>query len=142
MKNENLFVINSKILPPVFEGVVRAKELLAEGKAKNTSEAVKTAGISRSAFYKYKDFVFRLEDANAKTLTISAILADKAGVFSALTGVLYENGANIITVNQGAPQNGTASVTFTVCTDNVKISLDNLISQLKQTDGIISVKSI
>ncbi len=142
MKNDNLLIVNSKILPPIFKGVIEAKELLAKGEAKNTSEAVKIVGISRSAFYKYKDYVFRLEDSLSTTLTLNAVLCDKAGVFSALTQTLYEKGANIITVNQGAPQNGTAPVTLTVCTDNVKISLDALLDELRATEGIISIKSI
>jgi len=139
---ETLFVVNSKVLPPVFSGVVKAKELLASGQAKNTSDAVKLAGISRSAFYKYRDFVFTMEDTNAKTVTLSALLSDRAGVFSALTSILYENGANIITVNQGAPLNGTAPANLTVSTEKLKISLDELLGILKNTAGIVSIKAV
>ncbi|MBR3300160.1 MAG: ACT domain-containing protein [Clostridia bacterium] len=142
MKVENFLIINSKVLPPVFEGVVTAKELLANGKAKNVSEAVKTVGISRSAFYKYRNYVFKQENANTKHITISAVLSDKAGVFSAMTRMLFENGANLVTVNQGVPSGGVAPVTVTVCTDNIPISLDELLEKLQQTEGIISVKSI
>ena len=142
MKNETYLIINSKVLPPVYEGVVAAKELLANGKARNVSEAVKTVGLSRSAFYKYRDFVFRQENANTKHITISAVLSDKAGVFSNLTKILFENGANLVTVNQGVPTGGIAPVTVTLCTDNVPISLDELMDKLGNADGVISVKSI
>lgn len=142
METETYLIINSKVLPPVFEGVVTAKELLANGKAKNVSEAVKIVGISRSAFYKYRDFVFKQENANTKHITISAVLSDKAGVFSAMTKILFENGANLVTVNQGMPSGGVAPVTVTVCTDNIPISLDELMDKLQKTDGIVSVKSI
>ena len=142
MNKENYIVVNSDLLPPVFSGVIKAKKLLAEGIATNTSQAAKMAGISRSAFYKYRDNVFEFEDLNHSTVNLSAVLTDRVGVFSALTSVLYENGANIITVTQGLPVNGTAAVSLTVGTDNVKISLDELLSKLKSADGIISVKAV
>ena len=142
MKKDTYFLVNSKVLPPVFEAVVAAKDLLAGGSAKNVSEAVKTVGISRSAFYKYRDFVFKQENANINHITISAVLSDKAGVFSSLTRVLFENGANLVTVNQGVPSGGVAPVTVTVCTDNIPIPLDELLEKLRQTEGIMSVKSI
>ena len=142
MNKGNYLVVNSDLLPPVFSGVIKAKKLLAEGIATNTSQAVKMAGISRSAYYKYRDYVFEFEDVNHSTINLSAVLTDRVGVFSALTSVLYENGANIITVTQGLPVNGTAAVSLTVGTDNVKISLDELLSKLKSADGIISVKAI
>ncbi len=141
MKKETLLIVNSKVLPPVFEGIITVKELLASGKAKNVTEAAKVAGISRSAFYKYKDYVCKLEDSKANTLTIEAVLSDKAGVFSAMTKALYEHGVNIITVNQSPPKNGTASVALTVCADD-ELSSDLLLDELKRTDGIKSVKFI
>ena len=48
-----LLLVDACVLPEVFEKVVEAKRLLAVGIAKNLSDAAKTAGISRSAFYKY-----------------------------------------------------------------------------------------
>ncbi len=142
MDKDTYLLVNSKLLSPVFSGVIKAKKLLSSGKATNTSQAVKMAGISRSAFYKYRDNVFEFENGNTSTVNLNAVLNDRAGVFSAMTTLLYENGVNIITVNQGVPVNGTAAVSLTVRTDNVKISLDELIKRLKSVEGIITVKSV
>ena len=142
MQKEDFILINSSILPPVFKKVIYAKELLASGQAHNTSQAVIKAGISRSAFYKYRNNVFSYISENNNIVNLSAVLSDKAGVFSALTTKLYENGANILTVNQGIPVDKTATVSLTVQTDNVKISVDSLIEILKNTSGVISVKKV
>ena len=141
MEKENFLIVNSKILPEVFLKVVSAKQLLSEGIAPNTSKAVKMVGISRSAFYKYKDYVFRFEKEGQNILTFTALLSDKAGVFSAMANVFYEVGANIITVNQSTPVDGTAKVVLTANTDNVSISVDELIAKLKKIQGIIGIKS-
>ena len=142
MKKNCLLIVNTKVLPPVFESTIEVKELLASGKAKNVSEAVRTVGISRSAFYKYKDYVFRLKNTNTRTLGIKATLADKAGVFSSMTKILSDNGANIITINQGAPTDGQAPVTLTVSIDNLTISTDELLNRIKIADGVLTVKFI
>ena len=141
MEKENFLIVNSKILPEVFLKVVSAKQLLSEGIAPNTSKAVKMVGISRSAFYKYKDYVFRFEKEGQNILTFTALLSDKAGVFSAMANVFYEVGANIITVNQSTPVDGTAKVVLTANTDNVSISVDELIGKLKKIQGIIGIKA-
>ena len=82
---DRYLLINSAVLPPVFEGVILAKELLASGKASSAAAAAKAAGISRSAFYKYKDYVFKYSALKGDTLNLNALLSDRAGVFSALT---------------------------------------------------------
>ena len=141
MEKENFLIVNSKILPEVYLKVVSAKQLLSEGIAPNTSKAVKMVGISRSAFYKYKDYVFRFEKEGQNIHTFTALLSDKAGVFSAMANVFYEVGANIITVNQSTPVDGTAKVVLTANTDNVNISVEELIGKLKKIQGIIGIKA-
>lgn len=142
MKNSNYFLVDSRVLPSVFENVVLAKELLADGRAQNASQAAKMAGISRSAFYKYKDFVFKYSDTDQKTLTLFARLSDKAGMLSSLTTALYEYGANILTVNQGIPLDGAADVSITIKTDDITVSVEEILGSLKNIDGVISIKSM
>lgn len=142
MANDYYMLINSKVLPQVFKGVIKAKELIASGKATSALVAAKTAGISRSAFYKYKDYVFKYEDSDRNEVTFSAVLSDRAGVLSAMTAAIYGCGANIITVKQDAPVNGTAKVSITVRTDNADISVSDLTEHIKSVDGILSIKAI
>ena len=138
MGKSRYLLVDSSILPPVFEKVLLAKELLASGKAPSAATAAKTAGISRSAFYKYKDFVFNYS-CGGNTVSLNAILSDRAGVFSSLTAALYDCGANIVTVTQGLPENATANVSLTVETTK---DADFLLETLSRVDGVISLKII
>ncbi|MBP3626942.1 MAG: ACT domain-containing protein [Clostridia bacterium] len=140
MPKTDLILVSTKVLPSVFPNVIKAKELLASGSVKTTAEAVRIAGISRSAFYKYKDYVFKCDNDDVKTVSISALLADRSGVFSSLTAVLCKYGVNIITINQNMPIDGTAAVYLTLTTKNLKISLDELITHLTEVDGVITAK--
>ena len=142
MEKDFYLLVNSKILPPIFKSVIETKELIANGTAKNVSQATKITGISRSAFYKYRDYVVKYEKFDKDTINLSAILKDQAGVFSALTTLLYQNGANIITVNQDIPSNGKAKVFLTIKSDSLQCSAADLIGRLEVINGVISIDII
>lgn len=142
MKKSEFFLVSPKVLPPVFSGVILAKQLLADGTAINSSQAIKMAGISRSAFYKYRDYVFSDSSIRSNNLSLNAVLTDKAGVFSAVTTALYKLGANILTIHQGIPMDGTAAVSLTIDNSSGNLSAQLLIDTLKGVDGVLSVKAL
>ena len=67
-EHSKYLLVDSQILPEVYLKVILAKKLLAQGKAKSASDAAKAAGISRSAFYKYKDLGEALYKSNTQYL--------------------------------------------------------------------------
>lgn len=89
-------LVNQELLPAVYAKVVTAKSLLASGEAASATQAAKMAGISRSAYYKYKDGIFEYDPQNGgEMLTLSLKLKDTKGVLSAVTAELYRLGANV-----------------------------------------------
>ena len=142
MGDEKFLLVSTNVLPAVFQSVVYAKELLATGQAPNITKAIQMAGISRSAFYKYKDFVFKYSNNKNNHLNLKAKLSDKAGVFSALTTELSKFNVNLITVNQHTPVDGVADVSLTVDVNNLNISIDKLIENLSNVTGVVSIKTI
>ena len=143
MKKVKYYLVNSSILPEVYSKVIDAKNYLAAGDAKSASQAAKMAGISRSAYYKYKDAIFEYngEDSD-ETVTISAKLKDNAGVLSALMNELYTAGANVLSVNQHVPVNSVADVSVTVRITEIVVSSDKLIENIRSINGVSSVKLI
>lgn len=140
MEKVNYYLVNASILPPVYAKVIEAKSYLASGEASSTSQAVKMAGISRSAYYKYKDSIFEYStDSNDETLTINAKLKDNAGVLSALMNELYKAGANILSVSQSVPVNSVADVSVTVRATDMTVTAQVLIENIKSIKGVNSV---
>ncbi len=140
MEKVNYYLVNASILPPVYSKVIEAKNYLASGEASSTSQAVKMAGISRSAYYKYKDSIFEYStDSNDETLTINAKLKDNAGVLSALMNELYKAGANILSVSQSVPVNSVADVSVTVRATDMTVTAQVLIENIKSIKGVNSV---
>lgn len=143
MKKYDMLLIKASALPDVFSKVLYAKELLKNGTCSSVSAATAMAEISRSAFYKYKDQVFLYQKQNTENnFSISAMLLDRAGVFSALTAQLYQKGVNIITINQNHPVDGVAAVTLTMGANNLTVAIDELLDYIRKIDGVISVKLI
>lgn len=141
MNKHQFLLVKSDALPCVYKNVLIVKEMLAKGEASSISEAIRKTGISRSAYYKYKDCVFGYSgETHNSTLNLSVVLSDNAGKLSALTAFLYEIGANILTVNQSHPVDGTAIVSITMRTGNIAVPLSELPEMIKAVDGVISVK--
>ena len=104
-ESRDLVLVDQQVLPEVFVRVLEAKRSLLSGEASSAAEAARRAGLSRSAFYKYKDSVFDFENTKS-IVTVKAVLLDETGALQALLSELPASGASIVTINQPAPENG------------------------------------
>jgi chorismate mutase len=135
------YLVEASVLPEVFLRVVRAKQLLAQGKASNLSKSAQMSDISRSALYKYKDAVFPyLGNSIQHMATIYAALVDEPGALSTLLGELYSYGANILTINQNIPVDGVAPVSVSMRTDKLTTDPETLLEALEKLDGVVEIK--
>ena len=132
------YLVEAGVLPEVFIKVTEARELLETGEVRTVAEAVERVGISRSAFYKYKDSIMPFRDMrHGSIVTFNALLRDKKGVLSSLLTIFADSGANILTINQSIPNNGTAQVTISAITKNMSISMDELLNAARTLYGVI-----
>lgn len=135
------YLVQGDVLPEVFLKVVGARELLNTGEAKTVMEAVDRMGISRSAFYKYKDSVLPFRDmTRGRIFTFNLFLRDEMGVLSGILAIFAEVGANILTINQNIPSGGVALVTIAARLDNASETPDKLLVRLKEGKGVVSAE--
>ena len=140
---DKYFIIDKAILPDYYEKVIEARELVESRKAKDVSEAVRKAGISRSTYYKYKDYIFAPNhDTLGKKAVIAFNLAHKAGALSETLKKLTEGGANILTINQNMPIGGKAHVLLSLDTQNLNADMDVLLRELAHLSGVTGVRLI
>ena len=141
--DKNFFIVDKSVLPEIFLKVMEVKNLLESKKEKTVQDAVNRVGISRSAFYKYRDAVHPLyENTRGKTVTIAANLDDTPGLLSAVLNSIATEGANILTINQTIPINGIANVTITIETNEMQGEFGRLMTQLENLQGMQSIKII
>ena len=135
------YLVEAGLLPEIFLKVMEAKELLQTGECGTVGEAAARVGISRSAFYKYRDGITAFQDLRGgRILTINVLLRDETGLLSALLGVFARCGANILTINQSLPVNGSAAVTISVETAGMTESVEMLINDLEKSPGVIKAE--
>lgn len=142
MKQE-YYLIDKSVLPEIFSKVVEAKRLLQTGQCNTVNDATKKVNISRSVFYKYRDFVHVfLEKDQQNIITIILYLSDQIGVLSRVLSLMSSMGASILTINQNIPMNGIAPVSISFDTLNMDINLDSLLDDMKKLNGVLSVKPV
>lgn len=141
--NNRFLIIDTKILPDVFDKVVKVKELLRTGCVKDISEGVKKVGISRSSYYKYKDSVFTLsEGITSHKVTIGLILAHKTGSLSNILDKIAQKKGNILTLSQDIPINNAATVSITFDASKLEVEINELVEEISKFDSVINVNLV
>lgn len=135
------YIVEAKALPEVFLKVAEAKWLLETGEATTVNEAAKATGISRSAFYKYRDAIAPFQNLMAgRILTFQFILRDVTGLLSSILTIFAQFGANILTINQSIPTNGCASVTISAETTNMTDGVEEMVRALGAISGVLKAE--
>ena len=140
---KKFYIVDKAVLPEIFLKVMDVKNLLESHKEKTVQDAVNKVGISRSAFYKYRDAIFPLyENSRGKTVTIMLNLDDTKGVLSKVLNDIASAEGNILTINQNIPVNGIASVTLTIETEAMTEDINFLMKKFENLEGVQSLKII
>lgn len=137
-KTPSYFIVEASALPEVFLKVAEAKRLLETGEAETVHQAAQQVGISRSAFYKYKDSVRPFNDMlHGRIVTFQFLLKDEPGVLSSVLNIFAQTGGNILTINQSIPSNGCAAVTVGAETSGLQIPMEELLDRALEMEGVL-----
>ena len=142
-KQPKYYIIESSALPEVFLKVAEAKRLLTTGEATTVNDATRKTGISRSAFYKYRDAILPFQNmTTGRIITFQLMLHDEPGVLSAILAIYAQHKANVLTINSIIPTNGHALVTISAELTDLMVSLEELLQELRGTSGVIKAEII
>ena len=137
-KTPQYYIVEAAALPEIFRKVAEAKRMLETGETDKVNEAAKAVGISRSAFYKYRDTIAPFQNMMAgRIITFQLMLKHKAGILSEILSIFANCGANILTINQTIPSGGSAMVTISAETTDLNCPVEELLRQLNASTGVI-----
>jgi chorismate mutase len=135
------YLVKSDMLPEVFIKVMAVKRLLNSGKADSVNEAVQRIGLSRSAYYKYKDAVLPFyETTKGRLVTLIFAVENFPGILSGIINSMARVKVNILTINQNIPINGLADVSISMETDRMTVELEDLLDELGRIPGVRSYR--
>nr|WP_206699222.1 ACT domain-containing protein [Brevibacillus agri] len=130
-------MIRSDILPESIVKTIEAKKMLESGEVDTVNEAVERVGLSRSAFYKYKDGIFPFNAMmSEKIMTITFSLEHMSGYLSKVLTYVAEQGGNVLTINQTIPLQGIANISMSVDMANLRVSSTEFLESLQEIPGV------
>ena len=139
--NPKYYIVEATALPEVFLKVAEAKRMLSTGEAATVNEATKLTGISRSAFYQYRDAVLPFQNMMiGRIITFQLLLQDEQGILSTILNLFAEVNANITTINSIVPTNGCAVVTISAETMDLTVHIEELLRLIRKTPGVIKAE--
>lgn len=142
-KDLKYFIVEASALPEVFLKVAEAKRLLQTGEVTTVNDATRMTGISRSAFYKYRDAILPFQNMmHGRIITFQFLMQDKPGLLSSLLAILADRKVNIQTINSIIPTNSCAVVTISAETIDLEVSLEELLEEVGQLAGVIKAEII
>ena len=138
---ENYLIIHKSILPEYYEKVLKVRRMMESGKKKDVSQCVREVGISRSTYYKYKDYILEpMALSGGRKAVLSMMLTHEPGVLSALLSCISQSGASVLTITQSLPIHGRASVTISLDVTELAADFSNLLQTMEKIPGVEQVK--
>jgi len=143
-KEEGTFyLVREEALPEVLHKTIKVKELLKQGVCSTVNEAVQRVGLSRAAYYKYRNYIFPFyELSRGKIVTIYLLLEHRPGVLSQILARIAQSRGNILTINQGIPLQGVADVSISIETQGMSEDIETLVKALKKLDGVHKIEIV
>ncbi|KFE42260.1 MULTISPECIES: ACT domain-containing protein [Staphylococcus] len=138
------FLIREDVLPYVVSKVLRVKESLKDNPSLTVQEAVKLHDCSRSAFYKYRDTIFPLDEVNnaSKEFTIILFVTDKVGTLATILDKISQLHLSVLTIHQSVPIDKKASITLSLNASKTDLNVYDIINTLRQLDNVHNVDII
>ena len=98
-ESREFFIVDKRILPNSIQNVIKVNEIVQkEGVSKY--EAIRRVGISRSTYYKYKDFIKPFFESGKDTVfNINMALHDEPGMLSKIFNVINTGTAPLVVSN-------------------------------------------
>jgi len=104
--NKEFYIVDKRILPKSIQNVIKVNDLILKTKMSKYS-AIKKVGISRSTYYKYKDFIKPFyEGGEDKVYSLHLSLKDRVGILSDVLDVIAKEKISILTVVQNMAVDG------------------------------------
>lgn len=134
---QEYYLVSKNAMPEVFLKVIEVKQRLNTGEFASVNEAVRNVGISRSAYYKYKDSVLPFYEAtNGKKVTVLISVENFRGILAQVIGIISASRASILTINQNIPINGVADISISFDTDSMLGTVEDILNDISRVAGV------
>ena len=144
MDNEKVYyIIREDVLPEAVKKTIIMKKALEENPKLSILEASKRFDLSRSAFYKYKDTIFPIQEIQRQSILSLSIDADDIpGILGRVLSVVNEEKCSVLTIHQTVPINSRATIIISLEIDPGHTNIEKLTKRIQNLEFVNRIKVI
>ena len=141
---KKFYLIREDVLPESVVKTLKIKEVLKNNPSLSIFEAVKQFDLSRSAFYKYRDTIFPIDEKMESTREFTLILYvnDIVGMLAEVFNTLSSLSLSVLTIHQSIPMESRATITLSLDAKGTNLEIDDVMEALRVIDHVSKVELI
>ncbi|MFQ3861306.1 ACT domain-containing protein [Staphylococcus xylosus] len=141
---KKFYLIREDVLPESVVKTLKIKEVLKNDPSLSIFEAVKQFDLSRSAFYKYRDTIFPIDEKMESTREFTVILYvnDIIGMLAEVLNTLSSLSLSVLTIHQSIPMESRATITLSLDAKGTNLEIDDVMEALRVIDHVSKVELI
>ncbi|MBM2658427.1 ACT domain-containing protein [Staphylococcus pseudoxylosus] len=141
---KKFYLIREDVLPESVVKTLKIKEVLKNDPTLSIFEAVKQFDLSRSAFYKYRDTIFPIDEKMESTREFTLILYvnDIVGMLAEVLNTLSSLSLSVLTIHQSIPMESRATITLSLDAKGTNLEIDDVMEALRVIDHVSKVELI
>ena len=110
----------------------------------NIYDAVKQFNLSRSAFYKYRETIFPVDEKmlDHREFTLILYVNDIVGMLAQVLNTILKLQLSVLTIHQSVPMEDKATITLSLNAQSSYLSIDDVVNTLREIEHVSKVELI
>ncbi|MCI2947712.1 chorismate mutase [Staphylococcus caledonicus] len=141
---KKFYLIREDVLPESVVKTLKIKDALKNDSELSIYEAVKRFNLSRSAFYKYRETIFPVDEKifEHREFTLILYVNDIVGMLAQVLNTISQLELSVLTIHQSVPMEDKATITLSLSAKNTTLSIDEIIIALRNIEHVSKVELI
>lgn len=141
---KKFYLIREDVLPESVVKTLKIKDALKNNPELSINEAVKLFDLSRSAFYKYRETIFPVDEKmlDHREFTLILYVNDIVGMLAQVLNTVSKLQLSVLTIHQSVPMEEKATITLSLSAKDTTISINEIIKALRNIEHVSKVELI
>ena len=142
--NRKFYLIREDVLPESVIKTLKVKDALKNNSNLSIYDAVKQFNLSRSAFYKYRETIFPVDEKilDQREFPLILYVNDIVGMLAQVLNAISQLQLSVLTIHQSVPIEDKATITLSLNARNSNLSIDEVIESLREINHVTKVDLI
>ncbi len=141
---KKFYLIREDVLPESVIKTLKIKDALKNNSQLSIYDAVKQYGLSRSAFYKYRETIFPVDEKllDHREFTLILYVNDIVGMLAQVLNTISQLELSVLTIHQSVPMEDKATITLSLNASSSELMIDDVIKALREIEHVSKVELI